>query len=227
MTDRYLIAGLGNPGARYANTRHNIGFRCLDALAQKYGLAFSASKGKAHTASGLIEGHTVLLVKPQTYMNLSGQSVGELASFYKIPPEQIMIIFDDMDLPVGTLRLRKGGGSSGQRGMKDIIQALGTQDFNRIRFGIDRPPGRMDPADYVLQPFASGDEAILVEETIARTVRAVADWLSVGIERAMTLHNSPPDPGLPGNAPSGDTTLPASASPPASVPGAISSQDKG
>jgi PTH1 family peptidyl-tRNA hydrolase len=189
MTERYLIVGLGNPGKKYANTRHNIGFRTVDTLATRYHLTFDKKQAKAKVASGIIEGQSVLLAKPQAFMNLSGDSVSGLANFYKIPPEQIMVIFDDLDLPPGTLRIRKKGGSSGQKGMKHIIQRLGTQDFNRIRFGVGRPPGRMDPAAYVLLPFDAGDESILIEETVDRTLKAITTWLTDGIDRAMNDYN--------------------------------------
>jgi PTH1 family peptidyl-tRNA hydrolase len=189
MTERYLIAGLGNPGKEYANTRHNIGFRCVDALAETCGMTFDKGQGKARVASGIIEGRPVLLVKPQTFMNRSGESISALAAFYKIPPERILIIFDDMDLPIGTLRIRKQGGSSGQKGMRHIIQTLSTQEITRIRFGIGRPPGRMDPAAYVLRPFHDGDEAILVSETIDRVIKAIRVWITDGIDKVMNLYN--------------------------------------
>ncbi len=189
MVDRYLIVGLGNPGVRYANTRHNIGFRCVDALAERHGLSFAKQQGKALIASGTIAGRPVLLAKPQTYMNASGESVSALASFYKIAPDRILVIFDDLDLPVGTLRMRKSGGAGGQKGMKSIIEKLGTQEFSRLRFGIGRPPGRMDPADYVLLPFRDNDESILVAEAIDRAVQAVHTWLAEGIDIAMNQCN--------------------------------------
>ncbi len=189
MVDRYLIVGLGNPGVRYANTRHNIGFRCVDALAERHGLSFAKRQGKALIASGTIAGRPVLLAKPQTYMNASGESVSALASFYKIAPDRILVIFDDLDLPVGTLRMRKSGGAGGQKGMKSIIEKLGTQEFSRLRFGIGRPPGRMDPADYVLLPFRDDDESILVAEAIDRVVQAVHTWLAEGIDIAMNQCN--------------------------------------
>jgi len=189
MVDRYLIVGLGNPGVRYANTRHNIGFRCVDALAERHGLSFAKQQGKALIASGTIAGRPVLLAKPQTYMNASGESVSALASFYKIAPDRILVIFDDLDLPVGTLRMRKSGGAGGQKGMKSIIEKLGTQEFSRLRFGIGRPPGRMDPADYVLLPFRDDDESILVAEAIDRVVQAVHTWLAEGIDIAMNQCN--------------------------------------
>ncbi len=189
MAERYLIVGLGNPGVKYARTRHNIGFRCVDTLAERHGLSFDRKQGKALLASGTIAGRSVLLAKPQTYMNLSGEAVSAIAAFYRIPPERLLVIFDDLDLPVGTIRIRKRGGAGGQKGMKSIIDRLGTQEFPRIRFGIGRPPGRMDPADYVLLPFADGDESILVVETIDRVVQAVEIWLAEGIDAAMNRFN--------------------------------------
>lgn len=189
MSTPYLIVGLGNPGAKYQATRHNIGFRCVDALAARHNLSFDKKQAKALVAKGVIRGQQVILAKPQAYMNLSGDSVSGLLNFYKIPPENLLVIFDDLDLPLGTLRIRASGGSSGQKGMKHIIQRIGTQDFNRIRFGIDRPAGRMDPADYVLLPFRDGDEQILAEETIQRALVAIELWLTEGINSAMNDQN--------------------------------------
>lgn len=190
MVDYYLIVGLGNPGARYEKTRHNVGFRCLDALAQKHGLSFGKHEHKAIVASGNIRDKRVILAKPQTYMNVSGDSVVPIANFYKIPHERILIVCDDMDIPLGTLRLRQSGSAGGQRGMAHILQRLGSQAINRVRFGIGRPPGRMNPADYVLTTF-QGDEDILVMETIDRAVNAIETWLTDGIELAMSRHNGP------------------------------------
>lgn len=192
MPDLYLIAGLGNPGPRYANTRHNIGFRVLDQLAARHNLTFSKTEQRAQVTTGMILGQRVLLAKPMTYMNLSGDSIAPLARFYKIPPERILIVCDDLDIPLGTLRLRKSGSSGGQNGMKHIIEQLGTQDINRVRFGIGRPPGRMDPADYVLTPF-KGDEDILAAEVADRAVSAIEAWLTEGIEIAMTRYNGSVD----------------------------------
>lgn len=193
MIERYLIVGLGNPGRKYQNTRHNIGFQCVDALANTHGLTFDKKQAKALVAAGTIQNHPALLVKPQTYMNLSGDSVSGLMNFYKIPPENLMVIFDDLDLPLGTLRIRAAGGSSGQKGMKHIIQRIGTQAFSRIRFGIGRPPGRMDPAAYVLRPFEPGDESILVTETIQRVGNVVTTWLTQDINKAMNEYNGSPE----------------------------------
>lgn len=189
MNERYLIVGLGNPGREYENTRHNVGFRSADALVKANGLSFAPKKqSKAKVAEGTIAGKRVLIAKPQTFMNLSGSSVQGLAAFYKIPPGHILVILDDLDLPLGTLRIRSKGGSGGHNGVNDIIQRLGTQDFPRIRFGIGRPPGRMDPAAYVLLPFTA-DEASAAAHTFERVLKAVEAWLAEGIEAAMNRYN--------------------------------------
>lgn len=188
MSDRFLIVGLGNPGRKYVSTRHNAGFWVVDELARRWNLPGGKSERHAITSDGIINGKRALLAKPQTYMNLSGESVRALVDFYKIDLEQIIIIHDDLDLPLGTLRLRKTGGAGGQRGLRNIIQHFGTQDFARARFGIGRPPGRMDPAAYVLQPF-HGDDVILAREVVDRAADAVETWLVDGIELAMTRHN--------------------------------------
>lgn len=188
MSDLYLIAGLGNPGARYENTRHNIGFRAVERFAAKHGLTFGKIEHKAQTASGTAIGQRVLLAKPQTFMNVSGESVQPLTSFYKVPPERLIVVADDLDLPLGTVRLRKSGSSGGQNGLKSILQRLGTQDIARVRLGIGRPPGRMDPADYVLSNW-KGDEAIIAVEMQDRAVAAIETWLRDGIELAMSRFN--------------------------------------
>ncbi|KXK13611.1 MAG: peptidyl-tRNA hydrolase [Chloroflexi bacterium OLB15] len=190
MTDLYLIVGLGNPGSRYENTRHNIGFRAVERLAAKHGLTFGKIEHKAQVASGTIAGQRVLLAKPQTFMNVSGDSVAPIAHFYKIPPDRILITADDLDIPLGTLRIRKEGSSGGQNGLKHILQRLGTQEVARVRLGIGRPPGRMDPADYVLAPF-KGDDEILAVEVIDRAILAIELWLTDGIDLAMSRYNGP------------------------------------
>jgi PTH1 family peptidyl-tRNA hydrolase len=190
MTELYLIVGLGNPGSRYENTRHNIGFLTVERLAQKYGLAFSKIEHRAQVANGTILGKRVILAKPQTFMNLSGDSVFPLARFYKIEPDHMIIVHDDLDLPLGTLRLRKGGSSGGQNGLKHILQRMGTQDIPRVRIGISRPPGRMDPVNYVLTPL-KGDDEILAIEVQDRAIAAIETWLTDGIELAMSRHNGP------------------------------------
>lgn len=190
MADLYLIVGLGNPGPRYENTRHNIGFKTVERLAGKHGLSFGKIEHKAQVTSGMIAGQRVLLAKPQTFMNVSGDSVGPIANFYKIPPERILVTADDLDIPLGTLRIRQEGSSGGQNGLKHILQRLGTQEVARVRLGIGRPPGRMDPADYVLSQF-KGDDEILAAEVMDRAVLAIELWLTDGIGLAMSRYNGP------------------------------------
>ena len=188
MTDWYLIVGLGNPGKDYEDTRHNVGFRVVDELARRYSLTFGKTERKAQVASGMIKDKKVILAKPQTYMNLSGEAVRSLVDFYKVELAHILVIADDLDIPLGTVRLRQSGGAGGQNGIKNIIQHLGTPEFNRLRFGIGRPPGKMQAKDYVLSAF-KGDDAILASQVIDRAAEAVETWLIEGIDLAMTRHN--------------------------------------
>jgi PTH1 family peptidyl-tRNA hydrolase len=188
MTDWHLIIGLGNPGKEYENTRHNVGFRVVDELARRHGLTFGKLERKAIMATGVIRGKKVILAKPQTYMNLSGEAVRSLMDFYKVELPRLLVISDDLDIPLGTVRLRKFGGAGGQGGMKNIIQHLSTQDFNRLRFGISRPPGKMAPRDYVLSVF-KGDDAILAAQVVDRAADAAETWLVEGIETAMNRYN--------------------------------------
>ncbi|MFW5709312.1 MAG: aminoacyl-tRNA hydrolase [Chloroflexota bacterium] len=192
MTNRYLIVGLGNPGSKYANTRHNFGFWVVDELARRWNITDFKTDRKALVGDGMIRGQRVLLAKPQTFMNLSGQPVRALVDFYKLDIDTLTVIHDDLDISLGTLRLRKGGSAGGQNGVKDIIRHLGTQDFKRVRCGIGRPPGRMDPAAYVLQPF-SGDDAITAQRVIDRAADAVETWLAEGIDTAMNRYNGTVD----------------------------------
>ncbi|MBW4438817.1 MAG: aminoacyl-tRNA hydrolase [Pleurocapsa minor GSE-CHR-MK-17-07R] len=212
MTELFLIVGLGNPGQKYAETRHNVGFRAVEAFAQKHGLTFSKTEHRAQVASGAAMGQRVLLAKPQTFMNVSGDSVGPLAGFYKIPPERIVVVADDLDIPLGTLRIRRNGSSGGQNGLKHILQRMGTQDIARVRIGIGRPPGRQDPADYVLAPFR-GDDAILAAQVQDKAVEALEIWLTHGIDTAMTRCN-----GVVGEAKPTSPMKKQSAAPPASDP---------
>jgi len=187
-----LIVGLGNPGSDYAAHRHNIGFQILQALAGTHGLSFTRQKkAKARVAEGHIRGHPVLLAKPQTFMNLSGKSVRRLSRDNGVPPDRILVVCDDLDLPLGRLRIRPKGGSGGQKGLRSIIDTLGSQDFARLRVGIGRPPGSMDPAEYVLLPFADEDTTLLAE-TVSRAVEAVESWLVDGIVAAMDRFNRLP-----------------------------------
>lgn len=186
-----LIVGLGNPGKEYANNRHNVGFHCLDRLAGAYGLSFDRRRHKAEVAIGEIAGRKVVLLKPQTFVNQSGEAVRAAASFYRIAPGDILAIYDDLDLPQGTIRLRPRGGSGGHNGVKSLIEQLGTEDFARIRVGIGRPPGRMEPRDYVLQDF-SAEEWEVMEEVYGRVVKAVETFIRHGIAEAMNRFNVRP-----------------------------------
>jgi PTH1 family peptidyl-tRNA hydrolase len=185
---RRVIAGLGNPGKEYARTRHNVGFNIVDRLAEKHGLKFSKMMNRAIVAVGDLNGVKVVLVKPQTFMNESGQSVGPIAKFYKTDPTNLLIIYDDLDLPVAQLRMRKFGGTGGHKGMKSIIARVGTDNFPRLRVGIGRPPGRMDPMDFVLEPFTKS-ELELMEQTYKRAVNGIERWLESDIERVMNVVN--------------------------------------
>jgi len=184
----FLIVGLGNPGREYRLTRHNIGFMCLDHLANRLGTAFARVESRALVAKTAYQSNRLVLAKPQTYMNLSGQAVSALARFYKVPLEHLLIAYDDVDLPLGTLRLRPGGGSAGQKGMQSIIERLGSQDFPRLRLGIGRPPGRMDAASYVLQDFESG-EADLLDATLERAGDAILTIVTDDLVTAMNRFN--------------------------------------
>jgi PTH1 family peptidyl-tRNA hydrolase len=185
---RWLIVGLGNPGQRYAQNRHNVGFQCVDRLARVHRLAFDKRQHRGALALGQVGERAVVLLKPRTFMNDSGRAVAPVARFYKVPMERLVVIYDELDLPLGSVRLRKKGGSGGHKGMRSIISQLGRQDFPRVRVGIGRPPGRMDPAAYVLRDFGQ-DEVPLVKEVYDWVVRAVECWLVDGIEMAMTRFN--------------------------------------
>ncbi len=189
MTENYLIIGLGNPGREYKDNRHNIGFMLIDRLAVRIDARGIKLQSKAIVTSGFYEERKLILAKPQTYMNLSGQSVQGLLHFYKIPSENLMVAHDDLDLPLGTIRIRPGGGAGGQRGMASTIERLGTKDFPRLRLGIGRPPGRMAPADYVLQNFSRA-EMLIVSETLDRAANAVLTFMTEGLNAAMNRFNA-------------------------------------
>lgn len=184
----YLIVGLGNHGREYRNNRHNVGFMIVDRMVERLGVQFSRMQSRALVTKATLDGKRVIFAKPQTYMNLSGQAVAGLVNFYKILPENILIVFDEMDLPMGTLRLRPGGGSSGHNGMRSVIKSLGSQDFPRLRVGIDHPPGRMDPKAYLLSDF-SNSQAETLSELLDVAEEAVLTFIRDGIEQAMNQFN--------------------------------------
>ncbi len=188
-----MVVGLGNPGPEYARNRHNIGFQVLELFAGRHGIRLDKAQKRARVGSGEIRRPDqgplrVILVKPLTYMNVSGEAVGPLASFYKVAPQDVLVISDDLDLPTGRLRMRAGGGAGGQKGVLSITQHLRTDAFPRLRVGIGRPPGKMDPADYVLQNFSAQEEAEMVFAR-AKAADAVEAWLFQGIEAAMNQYN--------------------------------------
>ena len=182
------IIGLGNPGMKYAGTRHNIGFDAVTAIADKYNLSINNKKFKGVYADGHIAGEKVLLVQPQTFMNLSGECGREVADFYKLNPDEIIIICDDINLDVGRLRIRKNGSAGGHNGLKNIIAHLGTEEFPRIRVGVGEKTEGWDLADYVLARFDKDSEPV-IREALANVVGAVETWISEGIDAAMNRFN--------------------------------------
>jgi peptidyl-tRNA hydrolase, PTH1 family len=184
----YLLIGLGNPGREYANTRHNFGFMLIDRLAVRLNARGMKVQSKAIVMNGQYEERKLILAKPQTYMNLSGQSVQGLVHFYKLPLTNVMILSDDLDLPFGTIRIRASGGPGGQRGLSSILDRLGTKDVPRLRLGIGRPPGRMDPSNYVLQSF-SRDDLQAISEILDRAADATLEFVQNGLNSAMNKFN--------------------------------------
>lgn len=196
-----LIVGLGNPGPEYARHRHNVGFQVLDLFAARHGLAFDKFQKRARLAMGQVTLKNsaltspsswtgrVLLAKPMTYMNASGEAVAALLAFYKIAPADMLVVSDDLDLPVGRIRLRADGGAGGQKGVASIIRQIGAEAFARLRVGIGRPPGQMDPADYVLRPFSAEQEAEMAFVR-QRAADAIEVWLAAGIAAAMNQFNA-------------------------------------
>ncbi|GAB2504731.1 aminoacyl-tRNA hydrolase [Nocardia heshunensis] len=184
-----LVVGLGNPGSEYERTRHNVGFMVADVLAERVGGRFTVhKKSGADLLEARLDGRKVLLAKPRTYMNLSGRPVAALAKFFSVPATEVIVVHDELDLPFGQIRLKRGGGEGGHNGLRSISQALTTKDYLRVRFGIGRPPGRQDPADYVLKPF-SAPERKEVPVIVEQTADAVELLLRVGLEPAQNqLH---------------------------------------
>lgn len=185
----FIIAGLGNPTLQYRGTRHNVGFDVIDTLADKYNIAVETRKSRALIGKGIIAGQKVLLVKPQTYMNLSGESIGELVSYYKVDEEQeLLVIYDDVSLDVGQLRIRRKGSAGGHNGIKDIIRHLGTDVFPRIKIGVGEKPKGYDLADYVLGHF-SREEREMMEEGYQKVAEAVEMILAGELDEAMNVFN--------------------------------------
>ena len=187
-TDTTLIVGLGNPGLQYRYTRHNAGFMVAQALAEKLDINLKRVKFRCQFGEGKPDGTPLIIAKPLTYMNESGSAVSSLLRYFKVPLERLLVIHDDLDLPLGVLRLRPGGGSAGQRGMQSITEKLGTNAFPRLRFGIGRPPGRMDPADYVLEKFGTSEQELL-KMTLDQATSAALSFVRDGLEKAMNLYN--------------------------------------
>ncbi len=185
---QYLLAGLGNPGSQYERTRHNAGFMVLDAAGQKWGAEWKAWQNLGVYAKVTVAGHEVFLIKPSTYMNESGRAVSSLARFYKIVPQNCLVCFDDISLEVGKLRIRKNGSAGGQKGMKSVIEQLGTQDIPRLRVGIGPKPEKFDLANFVLSNFSKSDQPIL-ENALAHAIEALEMYFSQGIEKAMNIFN--------------------------------------
>ncbi len=189
--ERYLIVGLGNPGRGYAFNRHNIGFMAVDRLAARHGIDLKRVQSKAIVGNGRVADRPVILAKPQTFMNLSGGAVGSLAGYYRVPLGNLLVVYDELDIPFGVLRLREKGGAGGHNGMRSIIAQLGNE-FARLRLGIGRPPGRMDPAAYVLQDFGR-DELPVVSDMLDTAVAAIETFVREGIALTMSRYNGPVD----------------------------------
>ncbi len=197
MNDTWLVAGLGNPGPKYAGNRHNVGRMVVDVLARRAGSSLTSHKARAHVADarlgvlpGGAPGPRVVLAIPGTYMNLSGEPVGALLRFYDIPPERLLVVHDELDLPPSTLRLKRGGGEGGHNGLRSVSASTGTKDYVRLRVGIGRPPGRMDAADFVLRDFSPAERPELLV-TLEEAADAVEQVVTEGLEKAqLRLHTA-------------------------------------
>jgi PTH1 family peptidyl-tRNA hydrolase len=185
-----LVVGLGNPGPKYADTRHNVGFAVVERLASRAGERFKAHRGLADVAAGRLAGSRVVLAKPRSYMNISGGPVASVLRYYGVSAEALIVVHDDLDLGLGTVRLKRGGGEGGHNGLRSISQSIGSRDYLRARFGIGRPPGRMDPADYVLRRFSAAErtEVDLAVELCADAVEAL---LADGLESTQNRFHTP------------------------------------
>lgn len=187
MAEPLLVIGLGNPGPQYAKTRHNVGFMVADLLAARIGAPFTVhKKSGAEIVTGRLGGRPVVLAKPRTYMNESGRHVGPLAKFYSVPPGDVIVLHDELDIAFGRIRLKLGGGEGGHNGLRSLVNALGTKDFQRVRIGIGRPPGRKDPAAFVLEPF-NANERDEVPTICEQAADATELLLELGVEPAQNL----------------------------------------
>jgi PTH1 family peptidyl-tRNA hydrolase len=184
----FLIVGLGNPGREYRNTRHNVGFMLVDEIADRLEVDFRQTQSKALITDGRYQGNKIILAKPQTYMNKSGHATHALFKFYKLPFKNLLVAYDDVDLPFAIIRMKPSGGSAGHKGVKSIIEQLGTQDFPRLRLGIGRPPGHKQAANYVLKPFSKEEDDFL-DNYIKRAGDAALTFIREGIDYAMTQYN--------------------------------------
>jgi peptidyl-tRNA hydrolase, PTH1 family len=189
--ERWLIAGLGNPGKNYAGNRHNAGHLVADLLAARMGAGFKRDKSRSQLATGRLAGQPVLLIKPISYMNESGRPVASACVFYKVQPSRVIIVYDELDLPFGTIRLKFGGGDNGHNGAKSVTAALGTREYYRVRIGIGRPPGRIDPAHFVLTDFSAAERQE-VPLIIERTADAIETLLGSGLAAAQNQFHAAP-----------------------------------
>ncbi len=185
----YLIIGLGNPGQKYRRNRHNIGQMAVNRLASRWGGALTKKQAKSLTMSHDLNGTNIILATPKTFMNESGRAVSALVQLYKIPFDHLLVVYDDLDLPLGAVRIRPEGGTGGHRGMRSIQQFIHSQAYPRMRLGIGRPPGRMDPADYVLQNF-NQEEMHVVNQVLDHAIQCLELFIHQGIEAAMNLGNN-------------------------------------
>jgi PTH1 family peptidyl-tRNA hydrolase len=182
----WLVVGLGNPGPSYSGNRHNVGFMVLDLLGDRAGARFKAHKGRADVVEGRLAGQRAVLAKPKTYMNLSGGPVASLRDFFQVPVERIVVVHDELDIPYGTVRLKSGGGDNGHNGLRSITTSIGSKDYLRVRVGVGRPPGRQDPADYVLKDF-SGTEKKDLGFHVDRAADAVEALLTGPLDAAQNV----------------------------------------
>ena len=186
-----MVVGLGNPGSKYQQTRHNVGFDVLACLAGRFGAAAARSKFQADVTDVLIGNEKTLLVAPQTYMNLSGRSVRRAIDFFQLPLDDLLVVCDDMNLDTGRLRWRRSGSAGGQKGLQNIIDQLGTQELCRLRIGIGRPPASSDPSEYVLRRFRPAERDV-INQTTELAADGVETWVTEGIDAAMNRYNQPP-----------------------------------